>query len=52
MKINLIKIHLFQVLDFFKNNYKTIFLQNMYDNNSININESYVHFMERLFGVL
>ena len=40
------------VLDFFKNNYKTIFLQNMYDNNCINTNESCVHFMERLFGVL
>ena len=40
------------VLDFLKNNYKTIFLQNMYDNNSINFNESCVHFMERLFGVL
>lgn len=40
------------VLDFLKNNYKTIFLQNMYDNNCININESCVHFMERLFGVL
>jgi hypothetical protein len=40
------------VLDFLKNNYKTIFLQNMYDNNCINTNESCVHFMERLFGVL
>jgi hypothetical protein len=39
------------VLIFFMENFKTIFLQNTYDNNSININESYVHFMERLFGV-
>jgi len=40
------------VLDFFIQNYKTIFLQNTYDNNCVNIHESYVHFMERLFGVL
>lgn len=40
------------VLDFFKQNYKTIFLQNTYDDNSINSNASYVHFLERLFGVL
>jgi len=40
------------VLHFCIQNYKTIFLQNMYDNNCINTNESCVHFMERLFGVL
>ena len=38
------------VLDFFKENYKILFLQNMYDNNSLNKNCSYVHFIERLFG--
>jgi hypothetical protein len=37
-------------LQFLKDNYKTIFYQNMYDNNSINRHYSYVHFMERLFG--
>jgi hypothetical protein len=47
-----IKNNFTNVLVFLQKNYKTIFLQNMYDNNSININESYVHFMERLFGVL
>jgi hypothetical protein len=39
-----------QVLIFFKNNYKNIFLQNMYDTNMINRDYSYVHFIERLFG--
>lgn len=41
-----------KVLSFLKDNYKTIFLQNMYDNNSLNKDTSYVHFMERLFGYL
>jgi hypothetical protein len=40
------------VLDFLVKNYKTIFLQNTYDDNSINYNASYVHFLERLFGIL
>jgi len=40
------------VLQFLKDNYKTIFYQNMYDNNCINRDCSYVHFMERLFGCL
>jgi hypothetical protein len=40
------------VLNFLKSNYKTIFYQNMYDNNCINRDCSYVHFMERLFGCL
>jgi hypothetical protein len=39
-----------KVVEFLKNNYKTIFYQNIYDNNTLNMNESYVHFMERLFG--
>lgn len=41
-----------KVLVFFKNNYKKIFLQNMYDNNMVNKNNSYVHFLERLFGYI
>ena len=41
-----------KVLFFFKNNYKNIFLQNMYDTNMINRDYSYVHFMERLFGYI
>ena len=40
------------VLQFLKDNYKIIFFQNMYDNNSLNIDSSYVHFMERLFGYI
>lgn len=40
------------VLTFLKYNYVTLFLQNMYDNNSLNMDYSYVHFMERLFGYL
>lgn len=39
-----------KVLQFLKDNYKIIFYQNMYDNNSLNRDKSYVHFMERLFG--
>lgn len=38
------------VLLFLKNNYKIIFFQNMYDNNFLNKDYSYIHFMERLFG--
>ena len=40
------------VLSFLKDNYKIILFQNMYDNNSLNKDYSYVHFMERLFGYL
>lgn len=39
-----------KVLAFVKENYMNIFLQNMYDNNMVNQENSYVHFMERLFG--
>jgi hypothetical protein len=41
-----------KVLLFFKNNYKIIFLQNMYDTNMINRDYSYIHFIERLFGYI
>ena len=41
-----------KVLSFLKNNYKDIFLQNMYDDNSLNRDYSYVHFLERLFGYI
>ena len=40
------------MLLFLKNNYKIIFFQNMYDNNSLNKDFSYIHFMERLFGFI
>jgi hypothetical protein len=39
-----------KVVLFLKYNYKTCFFQNMYDNNSLNKECSYIHFMERLFG--
>ena len=38
--------------NFLKDNYKIIFYQNMYDNNSLNKDCSYVHFIERLFGYI
>jgi hypothetical protein len=41
-----------KVLDFFINNYKNIVFSNMYDDNSINMHASYVHFLERLFGLI
>lgn len=41
-----------KVLDFLKENYMKIFIQNMYDNNMVNKNCSYVHFLERLFGYI
>jgi hypothetical protein len=41
-----------KVLQFLKDNYKIIFFQNMYDNNCLNKDNSYVHFMERLFGYI
>ena len=40
------------VLLFLKTNYKIIFYQNMYDNNSLNKDCSYIHYMERLFGYI
>jgi hypothetical protein len=41
-----------KVLDFFIENYKKIVFNNMYDDNSINRNSSYIHFIERLFGLI
>jgi len=42
-----------KVLDFIKNNnYRSFFLNNLYENNSINIDNSPIHFLERLFGVI
>lgn len=41
------------ILEFIeKNNYKSYFLNNMYDPNHINIVQSPIHFLERLFGVI
>jgi hypothetical protein len=42
-----------QVLNFIKkNNYKSYFLNNLYENNCINKDYSPIHFIERLFGVI
>ena len=42
-----------KVLDFIKNNdYKSYIFNNLYENNSININFSPTHFLERVFGII
>ena len=41
-----------KVLDFMIDNYKECLFNNMYDSNCTLVNESYVHFLERLFGVI
>ena len=33
------------------NNYRGYFMNNMYDNNAINVSNSSIHFLERLFGI-
>jgi len=35
-----------------KNNYHSFLLNNMYENNSVNMDNSPIHFLERLFGVI
>ena len=39
-------------LEFFKKNYKSFVYNNLYENNSINLNNSPIHFLERLFGAI
>jgi len=39
-------------LQFFKNHYKIFLFNNLYENNSINLNNSPIHFLERLFGCI
>jgi hypothetical protein len=42
-----------KVIDFIKNNdYKSFIFNNLYENNSINLNYSPTHFLERLFGII
>jgi len=42
-----------KVIDFIRNNdYKSFIFNNLYENNSININYSPTHFLERLFGII
>ncbi len=46
------KEYILKVLNFLLDNYKYCVFNNMYDDNSLNRNESYVHFIERLFGLI
>ena len=41
-----------KILDFMINDFKQYLFNNMYDNNCTFFNDSYVHFLERLFGVI
>jgi hypothetical protein len=47
------KIVFEKVLKFIENNnYRSLFTNNMYDTNLINATNSYVHYLERLFGII
>ena len=39
-----------KTLQFMKKNYKSYLFNNLYENNSINVNNSPIHFLERIFG--
>lgn len=41
-----------KTLQFMKANYKSYLFNNLYENNSINTNNSPIHFLERIFGVI
>jgi hypothetical protein len=41
-----------KTLKFLKVNYKSYLFNNLYENNSINIHNSPIHFLERVFGVI
>jgi hypothetical protein len=41
-----------KILDFMINDFKQYLFNNMYDNNCTFFNDSYIHFLERLFGVI
>lgn len=41
-----------KMLNFIKQNYKSCIFNNLYDTNAINEKKSYIHFLERLFGVI
>ncbi len=43
---------LYKVFCFFRDNYKKSVFNNMYDDNSVNRHNSYIHFIERLFGLI
>lgn len=47
------KIVLNKMIEFIsKNNYRSYFLNNMYDTNEVNVEQSPIHFLERLFGMI
>jgi hypothetical protein len=46
------KEKLYNTLLFFIDNYKFCVFNNMYDDNSVNRHNSYIHFIERLFGLI
>ena len=47
------KIVFDKIIDFIKNNnYRSYFINNLYDTNSVNKLASPVHFLERLFGLI
>jgi hypothetical protein len=41
-----------KTIEFMKDNYKSYLFNNLYENNSININNSPIHFLERVFGAI
>jgi len=41
-----------KIIKIIKQNYKSYLFNNLYDTNAINENKSYIHFLERLFGLL
>ena len=42
-----------KIIEFIKkNNYRSYFLNNLYENNTINRDFSPIHFLERLFGTI
>jgi hypothetical protein len=41
-----------KTIQFMKSNYKSYLFNNLYENNSINMNNSPIHFLERVFGAI
>jgi hypothetical protein len=41
-----------KTLEFMIKNYKSYLFNNLYENNSINMNKSPIHFLERVFGII
>jgi hypothetical protein len=41
-----------KTLNFMKSNYKSYLFNNLYENNSINMDNSPIHFLERVFGII